>query len=191
MYDKSSVLRVETTINDPHELKILKQVDGKDGEVMRWVKMGKSISNLYRYAQVCKASNTRYLDAVALAVPTGEIIEELDKLCSRTIFKDKDYTGFNALSPETCNIFLAVMNGANHINGFTNKDIRIQLFPSADADDKTVRNKTTRTLSKLRAHKLISKVPYSFKYKASKKGIKIMTAILRIKHKEFPYCADV
>lgn len=186
MYDKSSVLRVETTINDPHEFKILKQVSSEEGEVMRWVKMGKSIANLYRYAQLCRGSNTRYLNAVANAVPTGEIIEELEKICSKTTYKDREYTGFNALSSETCAIFLAIMNGANHINGFTNKDIRIQLFSSANAVDKSVRNKTTRILAKLKAHKLISKVPHSFKYKVSKKGIKLISTVLRIKQKEYP-----
>jgi len=148
--------------------------------------MGKSIANLYRYAQVCKASNSRYLDAVAQAVPTGEIIDELEKICSKTIFKDREYTGFNALSSETCAIFIAVMNGSHHINGFTNKDIRTQLFTHADAEDRLARNKTTRILAKLKAHKLITKVPHSFKYKVSKKGNKIMSAILRIKQKEFP-----
>jgi len=150
MYDKHSVLRVGTTINGPGEFKILKRVQSKEGEVLRWVPMGKSIANLYRYAQISMASNVRYLDALAQVVPTGEIIDELEKICSKITFKGRDYTGFNVLSPESCHIFLAVMNGANHINGFTNKDIRIQLFPDSDADDKRVRNKTTRILAKLK-----------------------------------------
>jgi hypothetical protein len=187
MYDKYSVLRVETTINDPHEFKILKKVQSEEGEVMRWVKMGKSIANLYRYAQICRASNGRYLDAVAQATFTGEIIEELEKLCVKTKFKNRNYTGFNVLSPETCQVFLAVMNGAYHIKGFTNKDIRIQIFSDLDIDDKKVRNKTTRILAKLKAHRLISKIPHSFRYKVSKKGLQVMSTILRIKAKEYPY----
>lgn len=187
MYDKYSVLRVETTINDPSEFKILKQVQSWEGEVLRWVPMGKSIANLYRYAQVSRASNTRYLDAVVQAVPTGEIIEEVEKLCTKTSYKQRDYTGFNLLSPETSRLFLSVMNGANHINGFMNMDIRMQLFPDADIKDKKIRNKTSRTLAKLKAHGLIAKIPHSFKYKTTKKGQKTMSTILRIKAKEYPF----
>lgn len=50
MYDKFSCLRVEMTINDPREFKVYKDVHHQDRTVSkRWVPMGKSISNLYRY----------------------------------------------------------------------------------------------------------------------------------------------
>lgn len=73
-------------INDPSEFKILKQVQSREGEVLHWIPMGKSIANLYRYAQVSRAFNIRYLDAVVQAVPTGEIIEEVEKLCTKTSY---------------------------------------------------------------------------------------------------------
>lgn len=61
MYDKSSVLRVEMTINNPREFKIYKE-SGIEKQ-KKWVPMGKSIANLYRYAQVSESANKRYLDA--------------------------------------------------------------------------------------------------------------------------------
>ncbi len=65
MYDKCSVLRVEATVNDPRELKIYGTVHHNDGtEPKAWKPMGKSISNLYRYAGVAKACNQRFLDAM-------------------------------------------------------------------------------------------------------------------------------
>ena len=66
MYDKYSVLRVETTINNLREFKIFKK-SKEEGRADKWVPMGKSISNIYRYAEVSKAANKKYLDAVALA----------------------------------------------------------------------------------------------------------------------------
>lgn len=54
---------------------IYKEVNSKGGPIMRWVPMGKSIANIYRYAQVSAASNKRYLDSLADAIPTGEINE--------------------------------------------------------------------------------------------------------------------
>ena len=64
MYDKYSVLRVETTINNPREFF---KKSKEEGRADKWVPMGKSISNIYRYAEVSKAANKKYLDAVALA----------------------------------------------------------------------------------------------------------------------------
>jgi len=184
MYDKYSVLRVETTINNPREFKIFKET-GKD-HVKRWVPMGKSISNLYRYAQVSQAANKRYLDAVSLAEPRTEFISEIEIICNRVISGNRVFSGMNPVSKETERIFLAVMDGANYINGFTNASIRKSLFPKEVANDKKIRNKTTRIIAKLRAHKLISKIPHSFRYKVTPKGIKIMSSVLAIKNIALP-----
>ena len=77
------------------------------------------------------------------------------------------------------------MDGRNHINGFTNASIRKKIFPNV-SDDKKVRNKTTRLLAKLRAHKLIAKIPHSFKYRVTPKGIKLMSAALAAKNRLMP-----
>ena len=183
MYDKSSVLRIETTINDPHEFKIYKEVTSKGEKVMRWAPMGKSIANMYRYAQVSEAANIRYLEALAEAPIKFESIAELEKLCDKIENNEKVYTGFNILSKETCEIFIALLNGANYINGFTNESIRKTIYSKIDS--KKNRNKVTRLLSKLRAHKLISKIPHSFRYKVTVKGLRLMTSILKIKQKEY------
>jgi hypothetical protein len=180
MYDKYSVLRIETTINDPHEFKIYKE-SGKDKK-KKWVPMGKTIANLYRYAQVSQAANRRYLDAVSLAEPKRESIVEIEKICNRVSSGNRVFSGMNPISKEVEQIFLAVMNGGNHINGFTNASIRNHLFPDAAADDKKIRNKTTRIIAKLRAHKLIAKIPHSFRYKVTSKGIRIMSAALTVRN---------
>jgi hypothetical protein len=185
MYDKYSVLRVETTINNPREFKVYKKstVEGKPD---KWVPMGKSISNLYRYAEVSKAANQRYLDAVALADLKGDCVDEVEKLCKKIEKGNRTYTGFNPLSEETELLFGAVFNGGNHINGFTNASIRKVIFPNASDDDKRVRNKTTRILAKLKAFGLISKVPRSFRYKITAKGVRLITATLSIKNSTMP-----
>ena len=60
MYDKSNCLRIETTINDPSVFKVYGTVHHRDGtESKQWKPMGKSISNLYRYAEIAKASKDR------------------------------------------------------------------------------------------------------------------------------------
>jgi len=144
MYDKYSVLRVETTINNPKEFKIFKETG--DNQVKRWVPMGKNTANLYRYAQVSQAANKRYLDAVSLAEPRTEFIVEVERICNRVNSGNRVFSGMNPVAKETEKIFLAVMDGGNHINGFTNASIRTTLFPELAIDDKKVRNKTTRIM---------------------------------------------
>jgi hypothetical protein len=185
MYDKYSVLRVETTINNPREFKVFKKstVEGKPD---KWVPMGKSISNLYRYAEVSKAANQRYLDAVALADLKGDCVDEIEKLCKRIQKGNRTFSGFNPLSEETELLFQAVLNGGNHINGFTNASLRKVAFPDASDDDKKARNKVTRILAKMKAFGLISKIPRSFRYKITAKGVRIITATLTIKNTTIP-----
>ena len=186
MYDKYSVLRIEVTINDPKEFKVYKEVTRDGKKVKRWVPMGKSISNLYRYAQVSLSANKKYIESLANAGFKEENIKHIEKVSSKIkVSKTKTISGFNLLSNETTEIFKSIMNAGNFINGFTNKSIRNQLF-KIETDSKKIRNKVTRLLSKLRHHKIIKKIPRSFRYSVTTKGIKIISGILDIKSIELP-----
>jgi hypothetical protein len=185
MYDKYSVLRVKTTINNPREFKVYKKSSNED-KPPKWIPMGKSISNLYRYAEVSRAANTRYLDAIALADLKGDCVTEIENICKRIEKGNRVFTGFNPLSQETETLFRAVFYGGNHINGFTNASIRKTIFPDVPNNDKQTRNKVTRILAKLKAFGLISKVPRSFRYKITPKGIRLITATLSLKNSVMP-----
>jgi hypothetical protein len=52
MYDKGPVLRVETVINNPEELRIRKRVHREGKEVMAWVPLRKSVTLLFRYREI-------------------------------------------------------------------------------------------------------------------------------------------
>lgn len=186
MYDKFSCLRVEMTINDPREFKVYKDVHHRDGTVSRrWVPMGKSISNLYRYAEVSKAANRRFLDSLHDIVPTGSIEREINEVCGKKTVRGKTVTGYNVWSKETMQLFETISDGKYLIRGFTNKDIRTILYPKIHAEKK-VRGKMSRTLSKLRAHGLIRKIPHSRKYLVTDKGRRIMGALIETKRKLYP-----
>ena len=65
-YDKAgSVLRVETTINDAARFKSYRSPEGKPNAAKAWHPMAKGIGELHRRAEVSRASNTRYLQALA------------------------------------------------------------------------------------------------------------------------------
>ena len=186
MYDKFSCLRVEMTINDPREFKVYKDVRHRDGTVSkRWVPMGKSISNLYRYAEISKAANRRFLDSLQNIVPAGSIEREINEVCGRKTVRGKKISGYNVWSKETMQLFEAVSDGKYLIRGFTNKDIRDILYPQNPSDKKS-RGKMSRTLYKLRTHGLIRKIPHSRKYLVTDKGRRVMGALIETRRKIYP-----
>lgn len=190
MYDKYSVLRVEMTINDPKEFKVFKKVNHVDGSTsMRWRPMGKSISNLYRYAEVSKAANFRYLQALRDIIPQKTIESEINSICGRVTVKGKCFTGFNVWEDNSMRLFTELSNGSYLIRGFTNLDIRTTLFFKQDADIKSNRNRMTRLLAKLRAHGLIKKVPHSLRYHLTGKGRRVFSALIQAKNRIYPQLA--
>ncbi len=99
MYGKFSCLRVEMTINDPKEFKICKDVRHEDGTTSRrWVPMGKSVSNLYRYAEISKAANRHFLDSLQNVIPAKTIEKEINRVCFPKKVKGRTYSGYNVWS---------------------------------------------------------------------------------------------
>ncbi len=186
MYDKCSVLRIETTINNPREFKVFGTVHHHDGtESQQWKPMGKSISNLYRYAEVSKACNQRFLDAMVDIVPVRSVQQEIGAICAGKTVKGKRVPGFNVWSPDVLRVMEAVSDGRYLTNGFRNQDIRESIFPGMQ-DAKKRSSRTSRTLKKLRHHGLIKKVPRSRRYHVTSKGRRIMGALIELHHKDYP-----
>jgi len=71
------------------------------------------------------------------------------------------------------------------INGFRNKDIGKVIFPDMK-DAKKRSSKTSRTIKKLRQHRLVKKVPRSRRYHVTSKGRKIMGVLIELYHKDYP-----
>lgn len=94
-YDKCSVLRVETTINDPREWKVYATVYHHDGtESEEWKPMGISISKLYRCPEVSKSCNQRFLDAMVDIIPAQSILDVIGKACfGEKLAGRKDFIG--------------------------------------------------------------------------------------------------
>lgn len=189
MYDKSSVLRVETTINDPRDFKTFGTVRHRDGtESECWKPMGKSIANLYRYAEISRASNQRFLDAMVDIVPVKSTLKEIDTICSGKKVDGKRVSGFNVWSPEVCLIMETVCDGKYLISGFRNKDIGKTILPGI-GDRKKRSSKTSRIIKKMRQHGLVKKVPRSRRYHVTSKGRRIMGALIEFRHRDYPALA--
>jgi hypothetical protein len=82
LYDKQgSVLRVETTINNPvgaraSDFKVLRPKEGGKEDQKSWRKMRQGVADICRRAQVSHACNERYLAALA-KVDDGLLLGEM------------------------------------------------------------------------------------------------------------------
>jgi hypothetical protein len=199
IYDKDSVLRIETTINNANAFKIRNpNPQGKK----KWVPMQKSISCLYRYAEVAKACNLRYLNSLNSVNRNNVLDRKIEQLCNRVETKlsvkssslPRKYAGFNLLSDFTCYVFNAVLNGTFKIRGFHNKDLRFLLIQLGTFSKQQIENmkkitgKITRLIAKLRAHKIVYKLPKTNRYRVTIKGEEIISRILMFKKLDLKFC---
>jgi hypothetical protein len=124
VYDKVSVLRIETTINNPREFRILRVLkDAKGRSERRWCPMNKGVANFWRYFQVGMAANRRYLDALAAAPLKGKGVAALDALCRPHTKNGRHHARFDPLRPSDRALFRAVLAGEHTIVGFRNSDL--------------------------------------------------------------------
>ena len=79
-------------------------------------------------------------------------------------------------------ILSTIASGEFILNGFDNKNLRRRIYKNSE-DKKAVR-KTTRLLSKLKAHGLIKKVSHKNRYYLTSRGRNITNALLLFLNKE-------
>lgn len=188
-YDKASILRVETTINNPREFRVLQVKDTPEGRQRRWCEMRKGVANVWRYFQVGTGSNRRYLDALAAATPNGEGIAVLDALCRPRTNHGRHAARFNPISRADLALFRAVLAGEHCIVGFRNHDLANQLYPRPpdDTDDAHRRcERVSRLIVKLRCHALVAKQPRTRRYRVTRYGYRVMTAAIAIHDHDYP-----
>ena len=93
--------------------------------------MTKGVANFWRYAEVAHAANGRLLTALARVPLTGEATVELDALCRPGTAAGTRVAAFNAIHPDTAELFAAVLSGDFTITGFRNRDLQGKLYPAA------------------------------------------------------------
>lgn len=188
-YDKANCLRVETTINNPYEFKVYKEVHHRNGEKSKqWAPMGKALSNLYRYAQIGKECNSRFINALENIVPVKSVIDDVEKICEKKTTDNRSVPGMNVWRSDVYFLFRTIADGRYLIHGFKNSDIRDILYP--DMEDVMKKSaKTSRTLRKLRDHNLVKKVPHSQRYQLTKKGRQITGTLIHMREHMYPEAA--
>jgi hypothetical protein len=81
MYDKGSVLRVETMIREPADFKVYRPVEGDPQGKKDWRPLRLGIADLHRRAEVSQAANRRYLEALAAVPDTTPLRQLAEPLC--------------------------------------------------------------------------------------------------------------
>jgi len=186
MYDKQqTVLRVETTINNPGELKVLRPKEGEPQGRKQWRRMRKGVADMHRRAEVSQKSNERYLEALSAVDPSASLGETVKPLCQRTRWKGRSVRGLQPLEQQDATLLAAIGRGEFLLNGFRNRDLRGLLFENrkvSAAEIKRQASKVTRLIRLLRAHKLIQKISKTHRYRTTADGHATVTALTAAQH---------
>jgi hypothetical protein len=178
MYDKQGcVLRIETTINNPRRFKVRRLGLTRGQQVMKWLPMRKGIADLRRRAELSRAANARYLDALSVVGLQTPSYRLLDRVSQRLKKAARHYRALRPISPEDASLFQVVLHGQHSLQGFRNRDLRQALA----ADPKTTSARISRLLALLRAHRLIYKVCKTNYYRITRKGHQIMATALKFR----------
>ncbi|MFO0868685.1 MAG: hypothetical protein U0935_07010 [Pirellulales bacterium] len=182
MYDKQgSVLRIETTINDPADFRVYRTKEGDEAGKPEWRPMRKGVSDIHRRAKVSQQANERYLEGLAAAKATEPLSQLVDPLCQPTTYHGRRARGLNPFSGADARLLQAVSQGEFLLQGFRNRDLQAVLYPQPTEDPLEARRRSaavTRQLRLLRAHGLIRKLPKQHRYRPTPAGQLAITALL-------------
>jgi hypothetical protein len=185
-YDGPGFIRLETTINHPHDFKVYRAKQDNPHGKKDWRVLRKGVADLHRRATVSQAANDRYAAGLAAVKDTRPLKEWIDPLCRRTLAPGKNphkrmVRGLNPVSPQDAALLQAVADPKFAVSGFRNRDLVQVLYPKSPADNQEKRRRSarvTRLLRLLRAHGLLHKVPKAHRYQMSTDARTLITAVL-------------
>ena len=185
MYDKQgSVLRIETTINNPRRFKVYRWATRHGRRCRAWLRMRKAVTDLPRLVEIAQAANQRYVEALADMEVPQPVHQILDPVSRRIICQGRAYRALRPVSAEEAKVFAHLLNGAFRLQGFRNADVRQLLVPHAHADailHRQAAGRASRYLRLLRAHGLIRKIPRTHYYRVTSRGTRIMATALKLR----------
>jgi hypothetical protein len=190
MYDKfGCVLRIETVINDPYVFKVRRTGKRKGELVTAWLPLPKGIAYLYRYVEIGRDTNHRYIEALAVVEDPGATQDEMAALARPVRPRaGKTHRGLNPFSPDDVHLFTILMRGEFHLMGFRNKDVRLLFLPGSRTrrDDRRNAARISRHFQILHAHRLIAKIPRSRRWKVTALGQRMMATAIKAFNQQSP-----
>lgn len=186
MYDKGGrILRIETTINNPHDLNVLRPKEGGPSDQIAPRMLRKGVADIERRANLSQRANERYLDALShldTDTPLAQIFAPVTKRVKRN---KTAYRALRLWESQDLEILAAINRPEFLLPGFRNKDISALLYPKDQSTLPRRRAASARVsyrLRLLRAHGLIAKISSTRRYRITPKGSQIAAAILMAQH---------
>lgn len=176
LYDKFRlILRIETTVNDVSFFKHYREVEHRNGaRETKWASMRKSIYSLPALRELLAAANRRYLEFLSAIEDPRAGAGKLKKLSRTVRNNNRSYRGFNFFDHHDQLLFETIARGEFNISGFQNKTLRRRL-PGLSS------GRVSRLLKRLRAHGLIKKIGWTYKYYLTSFGKQVITTGLKLK----------
>lgn len=185
MYDKAgNVLRVETTINKPRDMKVYRPKENDPQGECSWRYLRQGVADMYRRCKIAQASNERYLEALAQTDTTKSLAQILDPISKPTTWNGKRIRALRPSDPQDIALFVAINRGEFILTGFRNSNLQKLLFdtpPKTDREKKSRAARVTRLLRILRSHHLIRKIPGTYRYQLTPLGRQIITTVLSVR----------
>jgi hypothetical protein len=196
MYDKGSVLRIETTINEPKGFKVYRTKEGDEDGPKAWRVLRRGVADLHRRAEVSQGCNDRYQEALAAVDQPQTLAELVGEVCQRAGEvggkAGRKVRGLNPLGEEDARLLEAVGRPEWVLDGVRNRDVARLLYgdKASGAAKRRQAARVTRLLRLLRAHGLIHKVPRTHRYQISPHGRKLITALLAARQADVVFLTD-
>jgi hypothetical protein len=182
MYDKQGVvLRVETTVNDPRDLKSYRAKEGAPDGPKSWQRLRKGVADLHRRAEVSQSANARYLEALASVEGRQPLADAVAALCQPATWRGRRLRALAPLGASDGRLLAAVSRGEFVLQGFRNRDLRRLLLgpgPGTAAEQRRQAMQVTRWIRLLRGPGLVQRVSKTHRYLLTDQGRQQITALL-------------
>jgi hypothetical protein len=181
MYDKQgSVLRVETTINDPEDLKVYRCLESDPGGEPAWRPMRKGVVDLRRRAEVSQGCNQRYYQALTTLDTSTALRELIEPICRPTRLGPCRLRAMRPWAAEDMNLLRTINRAEFTLKGFRNRDLVAAMHgPLSPPQKRRASARMGHRLRLLRGHHLVRKIPHTHRYQLTPSGRQIITAILQ------------
>jgi hypothetical protein len=181
MYDKQgSVLRIETTIDDPRDLSVYRSKESDPAGKKTWQRLRKGVVDLPRRAEISQAANARYLTALAEADTSTPLGKLADAVGAPVMKHARRFRGLNPLSGPDSQLAQIMLRGEFTLTGFRNRDIRARLHPQTAPPRERRRQsgQVSRLLRLFREHGLIRKLKGTHRYQLTAHGRRTLPAFI-------------
>jgi hypothetical protein len=185
LYDKAvtakgSVLRAETTLQNTRDLRVYRPKEGDPDGPRSWRPMRRGIADLYQRAELSQKSTERYLDAYA-SIEDSTTFEQLVMKIERPVtWRGRRVRALRPFNDDRL-LLAAIARAEFDLSGFRNRNLQELLFSGTPRSDREARRRSawvSRQLRLLRAHGLITKIPGTHRYRLTRTGRTMTTAIL-------------